>query len=574
MKYTNTLTAALVALFLTLATSATAQTGATAQATPDTRTATERQQDAAAERWRVQERARLQREKEARAAATPAQNNDAGSVPDSDAEFQKQQEADRRRFEAESKKAQADLDRRLNQASREVRAIGQQQPQQTATPLSFPTDPIMQERARAGEEARARFEQQQRADAERERKILPLAGLFLALMFLVMIAGAIKYPKTGIRAGLIMAVLGAAGFAILFYLSRADFYSGQNWTTASVIMTIGWNVSLLIGCIGIAKAIANLCAIPKDKTVRFVAVLIVSFGIIFAGGYMLDASTNGSTLRLAGLFALVAGIFSFIGGMVKAARGSSTSGESEDAYHGSARFATDEEINELTIKRGQDIEPGSFILAPPEPEKGRKGQVVLPRMQTTQHGLILGGTGTGKSRGYFLPNCAQARDTSLVVTDPKSELWKLTSGFREKALRYAPADPDASAGFNWIPLCDDARMAELCARAIITSGNTSNTDQFFIDTESAFLAALFAHASTLPEATPLTAYGLFTKQPQEDLIKQLLESPSETARDQAVIFMQTDPRYKGAIVPAVSGRLQLMRDKAVRRFTRATLDAP
>jgi type IV secretion system protein VirD4 len=263
-------------------------------------------------------------------------------------------------------------------------------------------------------------------------------------------------------------------------------------------------------------------------------------------------------------------------GLFKVNKGSrgATGGTGEDEYHGSARFATNEEIKELTIKRGQVIEPGGFILAPPMPERDIKGQIVLPRMQTTQHGLILGGTGTGKSRGYFLPNCAQAMDTSLVVTDPKSELWKLTSGFREKALRYAPAGPDASEGFNWIPLCGDARMAELCARAIVSSGNTSHTDQFFLDTESAFLAALFAHASTLPEATPLTAYGLFTKQPQEDLIRQLLESPSEVARDQAVIFMQTDPRYKGAIVPAVSGRLQFMRDQAVRRFTSATLDAP
>jgi type IV secretion system protein VirD4 len=571
MKYTNTLTTALVALFLTLATSAAAQTEATTQATPDTRTATEREQDDAAERWRVQERARLKREKEAKAAGATAQNTNAGSVTDTEVEFQKQLEADRRKFEAESKKAQADLDRQLKQANRELKNSGQQQ---AAPPISFPTDPIMQERAGYAEAAQARFEQQQQEAAEYERKVMPFAVLFLALTFLVIIAGAIKYPKTRIRAGLLMSVFGAAGFAILFYLSRTAFYSGQYRTTASMIMTIGWNVSLLIGCIGIAKAIANLCAIPKDKGVRLVAVLIVSFGIIFAGGYLLDASTNGSTLRVAGVYTLIAGIFSFIGGMVKAGRGSSASGESEDAYHGSARFATDEEISELTIKRGQEIEPGRFILAPPEPEKGRKGQVVLPRMQTTQHGLILGGTGTGKSRGYFLPNCAQVRDTSLVVTDPKSELWKLTSGFRENALRYAPADPDASAGFNWIPLCDDARMAELCARAIIASGNTSHTDQFFIDTESAFLAALFAHAATLPEATPLTAYGLFTKQPQEDLMKQLLESPSEVARDQAVIFMQTDSRYRGAIVPAVSGRLQFMRDKAVRRFTSATLDAP
>ena len=117
-------------------------------------------------------------------------------------------------------------------------------------------------------------------------------------------------------------------------------------------------------------------------------------------------------------------------------------------------------------------------------------------------------------------------------------------------------------------------MAELCARAIMSSGNTSNTDQFFIDTETAFLAALFAHTSTLKEATPLTAYRLFTRQTPDDLIKQLLASPSETAQEQAMIFTQTDPRYKGAIVPAVAARLQFMRDKAVQRFTSATLDAP
>jgi type IV secretion system protein VirD4 len=556
MKPTKPL--ALVALFLTLAASVIAQTGATAQATPNARP-------------------NIERKKEARAAATPAQSNDAGSVPQTDEEVKKWLDDQRQQSEAETdammKKAQADIDRQMKQSTKGLKTM-QPPPIQAAPPIIFPNDALMEERARAGEEARARFEQKQREAVEREQRIMPIAGLTLACLFLVMIVGAIKYPKTGIRAGVVMTVIGGAGFAILFYLRRADFYSGQYTSTASVIMTIGWNVALLIGCVGSARAVANLCAIPKDKTIRLLAVFIVSFGIIFAGGYMLDASTNGSALRLAGLFTLVAGIFSFIGGLVKAAKGSNTGGESEDAYHGSARFATDEEIKELTIKRGQVIEPGSVILAPPMPEHDIKGQVVLPRMQATQHGLILGGTGTGKSRGYFLPNCAQTVDTSLVVTDPKSELWKLTSGFREKAIRYAPADPDASAGFNWIPLCSDARMAELCARAIVSSGNTSHTDQFFLDTESAFLAALFAHASTLPEATPLTAYGLFTKQPQEDLIKELLESPSEVARDQAIIFMQTDPRYKGAIVPAVSGRLQFMRDKAVRRFTSATLDAP
>ncbi len=242
------------------------------------------------------------------------------------------------------------------------------------------------------------------------------------------------------------------------------------------------------------------------------------------------------------------------------------------AFHGTARFASTKEIAELTLPDAEELAPGSFILAP-DAEYGR-GVIALPRLMTAQHGIILGGSGTGKSRGYFLPNCAAARDASLVVTDPKSELWNYTSGFHRRARRYAPADPEASECFNWIPLCRDARIAELCARAIMESGNTAKTDQFWIDAEAAYLAAIFAHASTLDAPTPLTAYRLFTRQKPEELLEQLLESPSEAAREQAIIFAQTDPRIKGSIVPAVASKLQFMRDEKVARFTSATFEPP
>ena len=258
-------------------------------------------------------------------------------------------------------------------------------------------------------------------------------------------------------------------------------------------------------------------------------------------------------------------------GIIAATRPSGSDTDDPAAFHGTARFATCSEVAALTTPSDQ-LQPGSFILSA-EGGQGR-GVVALPRLATAQHGIILGGSGTGKSRGYFLPNCAAARHTSLVVTDPKSELWTYTSGFHRRARRYAPADPEASEGFNWIPLCRDARIAELCARAVMESGNTAKTDQFWIDAEAAYLAAIFAHTSTLHSPTPLTAYRLFTRQKPEELLEQLLESPSETAREQAIIFSQTDPRIKGSIVPAVASKLQFLRDEKVARFTSATLEPP
>jgi type IV secretion system protein VirD4 len=246
-----------------------------------------------------------------------------------------------------------------------------------------------------------------------------------------------------------------------------------------------------------------------------------------------------------------------------------------EARHGTARFLEANEIKEafpISGKRGgkTQLQPGAFFLAPTD-----DGDVItLNWNETRRHGVILGGTGTGKTRGYIMPTCAFSHGTSLVVTDPKSELWNMTSGYREKAVRFAPTDPDQSAAFNWIPLCASARMAELCARALIESGNTGKTDQFWLDAESAYLAGIFAHVATLEAPTPLTAYRFFTRQNPDATIQQLRLSPSDVAREQAIIFEQTDERIKGSIVPAIAAKMQFLRDDATARFTSASLEAP
>ena len=222
-----------------------------------------------------------------------------------------------------------------------------------------------------------------------------------------------------------------------------------------------------------------------------------------------------------------------------------------------------------TGKRGRALPAGSFFVG----LDGGKA-VVLPPLEAARHGVVVGPSGTGKSTGYFLPNAAWNLESSLVCTDPKSELWRMTSGLRKNAVRFAPTDPHESACFNWIPLCSDAATAELCGRALVESGNTQGTEQAWLDTEAAFLAGVFAHASTLPLPTPLSAYRLFTRQPIDSLIEQLLSSPSDAAREQGMVFSQTQERMRGSIVPVVAARLQFMRDDAVARFTSAALSPP
>jgi type IV secretion system protein VirD4 len=57
-------------------------------------------------------------------------------------------------------------------------------------------------------------------------------------------------------------------------------------------------------------------------------------------------------------------------------------------------------------------------------------------------------------------------------------------------------------------------------------------------------------------------------------MKQLTNSDSQAAREQANIFLQTQERMRGSIVPVVAARLQFMRDEAIARFTSASIAAP
>ena len=237
-------------------------------------------------------------------------------------------------------------------------------------------------------------------------------------------------------------------------------------------------------------------------------------------------------------------------------------------HHGSAGFASRQEMSSLLLSDDALLPAGSIVL-------GRLGKerAVLPAPFTGQHGIIVGGSGTGKSYSFFLPNVAANTQLSCVVTDPKSELWKYTSGLH-RSTRFAPGEPDASACLNWIPLCKDARIAELCARAVVTSGATERQEPPWPDLESAMLTALFAHASTLMVPTPLTAYQLLTRLEPQKLLDAFHLSQSPVAREQAIIFQQTNERMRGSIVPVIASKLQCLRDPRVARFTSASLAPP
>ena len=247
----------------------------------------------------------------------------------------------------------------------------------------------------------------------------------------------------------------------------------------------------------------------------------------------------------------------------------------ESDLHGSAKWAVEDDLLPFLVDDSTNPEKGALILGP-APDTAPNKRIDLPEYLMFRHTMVLGPSGVGKGRGFFLwqlPNF----NGSFVYCDPKGEGWRISSGYRQHSRRYAPREPDNSFCFNWIPLCGtDGHVCLSLAQAVILSsgGATGAEGQFWVDTGSFFLAAVFAHTSTFICPTPAAAYDLLTTVKGEDLTDILLNSPNLIARQYATLFSAADYKLRGNIMIGATAKLVWLSDEKVRRFTSASLEPP
>lgn len=241
--------------------------------------------------------------------------------------------------------------------------------------------------------------------------------------------------------------------------------------------------------------------------------------------------------------------------------------------HGGAELATKADLKEYARQRSEGLKAGEFGLG--ETTK-RNHFYALPQLLTYRHVLILGPTGTGKSRGFYLPNLELLASTgaSVFVNDTKSELWNTASGYWKRAVRFAPLDPGSSSPLNWIPLCTDENqtLTLKLARTIITNGGDSkNKEAFWDKAETALLAALFAHVATTDTPTPAFAYDILHERDMNGVAEILFNSKSRLARQQARVFWDAGDKLRGSVFTGARVSLTWLGDAKVRRFTSSTL---
>lgn len=240
--------------------------------------------------------------------------------------------------------------------------------------------------------------------------------------------------------------------------------------------------------------------------------------------------------------------------------------------HGTARWSTSKEVNERFFQTEKGMILGEY-----------KGKPCIQGIDTENNHmcLIYGGSGSGKTAGYSIPNILHISETlgeSFVVTDPKGDIYNATVPTLEKlgykVYRVNLLDFRKSNGYNSLEYVTNGPEAMSLASTIInnTSGPNEKID-FWGKAEKALYGALIMYlVENRPKeerhiANVLRLGNLIGRKPKlvDKLFMQLPDD--STAKNLWYIFANSEEKTRSGILIGFGVRLQLWADKEICKLT-------
>lgn len=311
---------------------------------------------------------------------------------------------------------------------------------------------------------------------------------------------------------------------------------------------------------------------------------------IAAGGFLcaLMLSTTAQDVKAAGqlqliFFAAVLGVISFslmeaFSLMMPYMR------VSQRLTHGSAMWADTAWLKKdgFVPAISGDIKPGQLRLG----TLTNGHDLILPASHTMRHLALLGPPGSGKSATFLMTFIRDwARSGSVIVLDPKGELYEQTAAEYRHAFRLDLLNTTISDGWNFLPACKgNAEFAHEVANIIIGLDNTkqsTDTDKFWQVSEVAALTAILLH---LPEIatnpTPAMINEFISNRSldpapgktESPMAEEVLNSRSLDARLYWGTFSKAKREVQGGILTGLSVKCAPFTTPNVKRVTNCDPD--
>lgn len=205
------------------------------------------------------------------------------------------------------------------------------------------------------------------------------------------------------------------------------------------------------------------------------------------------------------------------------------------------------------------------------------------KSNTNKHIMVVGSSGCGKSYCFARPSILQAikRKESIIITDPKGELYSDTAryaeerGYTVKILNLSYLQGSDS----WDCLAELKGSAQIGIEAQrfchIIIDNTSNPngggDEIYANGEENLLTALVLYVLTCKEYTGKVSlggvYDLLSKE-EADLVTKFEVLPDDNpAKKPWNIFITASPNLRGNLKLGLGTRLRVLQDNIVQTIT-------
>ena len=247
---------------------------------------------------------------------------------------------------------------------------------------------------------------------------------------------------------------------------------------------------------------------------------------------------------------------------------------SSKGTYGTAGFMPKKEVTEVLDLVGDVKKHGGTILG-----KLDGKAVCVPRETRLNSNIaVYGASGSMKTRAFCVNRILQsaARGESIVITDPKSELYEKTSeylraqGYEVKVFNLVT--PEASDSWNCLgEIGGEELMAQLFCDVIIKNTGSERGDHFWDSAEMNLLKALVLYVEQGYPADRKNigeVYKLLTLC-SENRLNDLFEMIPSThpAKAPYAIFKQASETVRSGVIIGLGSRLQVFQNKQIRNIT-------
>lgn len=230
------------------------------------------------------------------------------------------------------------------------------------------------------------------------------------------------------------------------------------------------------------------------------------FEFSFVTNHMLDQYSAFTILLI--FLAVFLGVSYLLQGILFTEKGYSEA--DEVGIHGTSKWGDPDELrNGKTLAKKSRSNYGKNLSKNLNMENGyilgkvpnKKGLTIMHDNTDVdnQNIVVLGSSGAGKTQSYVIPNLINVRNKSIIVTDPKGELFELTSQLkRDQGYKTYQVDfvHFKQAKYNPLHYVETALDAQKIANTIISNfekGGEGGSGQFFKNSATNILSALIVY---------------------------------------------------------------------------------